>query len=95
MATGLCVVEGRSTKLGRSSRDADRDDDPPNDGIAADEGDDSHDAGRNFGRVVVDGCCNALAKALSTVPDALCCFRVDFHSFTRLQIRAILRRSFL
>lgn len=71
VATGLCVVEGRPTKPSSSQQDSDRDDDePPKDDMVADDANVSHDPGRNFGRLVVDGCCNALANALHTVRGA-------------------------
>lgn len=71
VATGLCVVEGRPKKSSSNQQDSDRDDyDPPKDDVVADGANVSHDPGRNFGRLVVDGCCNALAKALRSVRGA-------------------------
>lgn len=62
MASGKTAK--RSGSQGRDGRD---EDDSTSAAMVTDEANESRDEGPSFGRMVVDGCCHAFAKALREV----------------------------
>lgn len=71
LATGLCVASSKANQASRTrNRDeANGDGDEASEDAAspADAVEESVEAGRSFGRLVVDGCCQQFAQALKTV----------------------------
>lgn len=63
LTTALCVASAKSTKRSSSRERAGEDEDA----MLADDAIDPRDDGPSFGRLVVDGCCHAFAKALRKV----------------------------
>ncbi|CAM9524584.1 unnamed protein product, partial [Laminaria digitata] len=65
LSTALCVASVKTTKRsGSQGRDGRDEDDSTATAMATDEANESRDEGPSFGRMVVDGCCHAFAKAL-------------------------------
>ena len=73
LTTALCVSSTKSTKRSTSRERSGRDEDATAaDAMSTDDAIDRRDDGPSFGRMVVDGCCHAFARALRKVCFMLC-----------------------